>query len=48
MSIHDALTGSGISLEELYHPTLPPTKNIGDVLRFLQVKHGNETKFVHF
>ena len=48
MSIHDALTGSGISLEELYHPTLPPTKNIGDVLRFLQVKHGNETKVVHF
>ena len=51
MSINDAITGFDIDLKDLYHPTLPPTKNIADVLRFLQrshqKKHGDE-KNIHF
>lgn len=48
MSIYDAITGSDITLEDLYHPTKTPAKNIVDVFTFLQQKHGDETKTVHF
>ena len=51
MSINDAIAGFGIELKDLYHPSLPPTKNIADVLHFLQQthqkKHGDKTK-IHF
>ena len=50
MSINDAVTGSNIHVKDLYHPTLPPTKNIADVLLFLQRKHEHEDKDknIHF
>ena len=51
MSIYEATTGSGIILEEIYQPLKTPTKNIVDLLHFLQKsyqsKHGDERK-IHF
>ena len=46
MSIYDAISGSGISMKDLYNLTSAPTANIVAVLRFLQKQHIDQ--IVHF
>ena len=46
MSINDAISGSGISMKDLYNASSAPTTNIVVVLRFLKKQH--EDQIVHF